>query len=176
MGKVILYIATSLDGYIAGKNGDISWLEKYQTKDDDYGYGDFYKSISAAIMGANTYRQELTFKEWPHPDKRTYVISNSKLEKPRNADIEFYNGSLSKLINNIKDRDKKDIWLVGGSQLIASFINEELLEEARIFIIPTILKEGIPLFKSIEKEIQLSFVKSKEYLNCVVELNYSVKK
>src|SRR3989338_6011301 len=118
MGKVILYIASSLDGFIAKSDGDISWLDKYQDGKEDYGYSEFYKEVGASIMGANTYEKALTLKGGIDNKMPTYVITHRKLQTPADARITLYSGNLAELVNKIKRRTKKNIWLVGGGQLV----------------------------------------------------------
>src|SRR3989304_8040165 len=117
MGKVILYIATSLDGFIARGNGDISWLDKYQGEKEDYGYGDFYKNVGASIMGASTYDKALTLDGGIDNKMPTYVITHRKMHTQADTNLTFYSGNLSELVNKIQKKTKKDIWLVGGGQL-----------------------------------------------------------
>src|SRR3990170_1487713 len=109
MGNVILYIATSLDGFIARSNGDISWLDKYQGKKEDYGYGDFYKNVGASIMGANTYEKALTLNGGIDNKMPTYVVTHRKLQTLADANITFYSGNLSELVTKIQKKTKKDI-------------------------------------------------------------------
>ena len=139
MGKVILYIAASLDGFIARSDGDISWLDKYQGGKEDYGYSDFYKDVGASIMGANTYEKALTLKGGIDNNMPTYVITHRKRQTIADAKITLYSGNLPELINKIKEKTRKNIWLVGGGQLTQSFLKEDLLDQIILSTIPIIL-------------------------------------
>ncbi len=175
--KIILYIAASLDGFIARKNGDISWLHPFENKGEDYGYDKFYKNVGALIMGSKTYRQALMFGEWPFGDTPVFVLTCSPVGKKSVQNIVFYSGTLPKLIKQIKSKIKsrKNIWLVGGSQVVAAFMNEGLLNELMLFVVPVLLKSGIPLFSGITKDIRLALVSSRAYSTGIVKIHYEVK-
>lgn len=172
MGDVILYIATSVDGFIAGKNGDISWLDKYQGGKEDYGYSDFYKNVGASIMGANTYEKALTLKGGIDSNMPTYVITHRNLQNLANSNLTFYSGNLSELVNKIQKKTRKDIWLVGGGKLARSFLKENMLGRIILSTIPIILGEGIPLFGNVGKEINLVLVKTIPYESGIVQTHY----
>ncbi|MAF13779.1 MAG: riboflavin biosynthesis protein RibD [Parcubacteria group bacterium] len=174
MSKVILYIAVSVDGYIATKDGGVKWLDKYTDGKIDYGFHKFYKSIDTAIIGSTTYKQILTFGKWPYPDKLNYVITTKKNLKKMDDSVNFYNGSLLVLVKKLKAKSKKNIWLVGGGKLTGSFINKNLIDELIMFIMPDILTDGIPLFQNIIKERKIKLVNSKTYSTGVVELTYKL--
>ena len=175
MGKVILYIAASLDGFIAGSDGDISWLDKYQGGEEDYGYNDFYKNVGTSIMGANTYEKALTLKGGIDNNMPTYVITHKKLQTSADARITLYSGKLPELINKIQQKTEKNIWLVGGGQLTQSFLKEDLIYEIILSTIPLILGEGISLFGSTRKEINLMPTNTKSYQSGIVQTQYKVR-
>lgn len=166
--KVILYIACSLDGFIAGKNNEIDWL----FSDQDYGYKAFYESIGTVIMGRKTYRLTLSFPAFSYPDKTCYVLSNTK--SGQNKDVQFTNNAKD-LIEKLKKKEKKDIWLAGGGLLIREFLEQDLIDELRIFIHPLILGEGIPLFHPCPKT-QLELINTQKYSSGLVELHYRKKR
>lgn len=172
MSKVVLYIAASLDGYIARKNDDISWLDPFQDGTEDYGFATFSKSIGATIMGARTYRQALLFPDRILKGVKNYVVSGEDLARVPGADIEFYHGDLKKLVSSVKNTVSKDIWLVGGGQLVSSFLNEGLIDEAQHFVAPILLKEGIPLYSGLKNEINLNLVETQTYRSGIVKLQY----
>jgi dihydrofolate reductase len=146
MSNVILYIATSQDGFIADKNGGVDWLpqpnEALDTT-DEWGYQALLNKISIIVMGSQTYRQILGFGEWAWPDKTTYVFTK-KTQQPVDADIHFIHESVVSFLNkpNIKNQT---IWLMGGAALTTSFAKEHAIDECIITILPTILGEGIKL-------------------------------
>ncbi len=176
MGKVIVYIAQSVDGYIARKNGDISWLRPYENQSEDHGYNEFLSDVATLVIGSTTYQQVLTFGEWPYGEKKTYVLTDRNLKKVPGADIEFYSRDLRGLIGHIKSKSDKDIWVVGGAQVVSSFLNEQLVDRLMIFIVPILLAEGIRLFTNIEQETPLTLIASKRFPTGIVLVHYSVTK
>jgi len=173
MGKIIFYIAASLDGCIAKKNGSVDWLKPYENL--DYGYKEFYNNIGTLIMGSKTFEKELEFGEWLHGSKKTFVITKRKFDKIPHAGIEFYSGDLKQLVKNIKADSKKDVWLVGGAKPAASFLNEGLVDEIMLFVVPVILKEGIQLFSNIANEPKLKLLESVPYSSGIVKLHYILR-
>jgi len=174
MSEVILYIAASLDGFIARSNGDISWLEKYQGGQEDYGYGNFYKSVGASIMGADTYEKALTLDGGIDNKMPTYVVTRRNLRAPANSKVTFYSGSLAELVNKIKAKTEKNIWLAGGGKLAQSFLKECLIDTIMLSTIPIILGEGIPLFGSVRKEVNLVLTSTNSYKSGIVQTHYEV--
>ena len=170
MGKVILYIAASLDGLIADENGGVQWLDEYQIPNEDYGYNDFLKTLSAVIMGSKTYEQILTFNHW-YKDVEGYVFTSRNLPPIGGESIAFVNGEPKPLVEKLRLLEK-DSWLVGGGTLITQFINEGLLDELVLTIIPKILGKGIPLFADIALLNKLELKEHKIYPNSVVQLRY----
>ena len=168
MGKLILYIASSLDGYIARENGDVDWLPI----NTDSGYDNFYKSIDTVIMGKKTYDQILTFGDYPYKGKKSYVFTrNDSLTKDEN--VEFAS-NVEEFSRNLVS-SKGNIWLVGGSELFSAFLEHKLVDEIILSIIPTVLGKGIPLFQNINQEANLKLIKTTEYSG-FVELTYKVLK
>lgn len=175
MSKIILYIASSLDGFIAGRNGDISWLDAYQVEGEDYGYSEFLKTIDIIVMGSKTYEQLLNFGSWPYEGVKTYIMTRRQLEQADKAKVEFYSGDLDSFVPGIRRESHKDIWLVGGASLAQSFLKHSLIDEMVLSIIPVILGDGIPLFGRTQKELRLKLLKSGSYNNGVVQLHYELE-
>lgn len=153
--KVVLYIAMSLDGYIAKEDGSVEWLENSGGEEVN-GYLDFYKTIDTIIMGRKTYDQILTFGEWGYKTKKTYVLTSRPMEIKNELEIEFINENLDSLVKRLKEKAKLDIWLLGGGKTANEFLKNELIDEYRIAIIPIILGSGIKLFEAdIEESLKL---------------------
>jgi dihydrofolate reductase len=166
MSKIILYIATSLDGYIAREDESIDWLPESAKS----GYDAFYKSIDTVIMGKTTYDQVLTFGEYPYKDKKSFVFTTTTQTKDEN--VEFVS-DVNKFVKDDFPGVGKNIWLVGGAQIIASFLKQKVVDEIIITIIPVLLGRGIPLFKNIENDTKLELIKTKKYIQ-LVDLHYKV--
>jgi dihydrofolate reductase len=171
--KVSLYIAMSLDGFIARKNDDVSWLDPYQAG-ADYGYSGFIKTVGTVIMGARTYAQSLEHPERLFKGIKTYVLSKRSFPVAVGTDVEFYSGDLGVLIEKIKKETNKNIYLVGGGIVVSSFLNSGLIDELMIFVVPILLSEGISLFPTLTKEIQFKFIEAIPYKTGIVQLNYAV--
>jgi dihydrofolate reductase len=175
MSKIILYIASSLDGFMAGRNGDISWLDPYQVEGEDYGYSEFLKTIDIIVMGSKTYEQVLNFGSWPYEGFKTYVMTKRQLEPVDKAQVKFYSGDLDSFVHNIKRESHKNVWLVGGASLAQSFLERGFIDEMIISIIPVILGDGIPLFGRTQKDFRLELLKSGSYNNSIVQLHYKLE-
>jgi len=146
MGKVILYIATSADGFIADKNGGVDWLPQPPEEDttDKVGYKALLKNVDIIIMGSKSYAQILGFGDWAWPDKTTYVFTHRTF--PKADSIIFVNEKPSDLIAHLTAKfPEQNVWLLGGAQLITSFAQEKLIDECIITIAPVAIGTGIPL-------------------------------
>lgn len=169
MPKVILYIAHSLDGYIATKDGSISWLDSYNTI--DYGYNQFLKSIDIIVMGSKTYEQVLSFGNYPYKDKISYIHTKRTMNKPLNADITFIPTFSKKLYEDLDPN--KTVCVVGGAHIIQTFIQHNLITDYQIFTMPVILGSGIPLFLETKPQ-RLIAQTSQQYKNGVILTTYTV--
>lgn len=173
MRKVVLFIAMSLDGYIADENGKVDWLvgENPETEAVDT-YSEFIKNVDTVIMGWNTYHQvvtELSPDEWIYKDLQSYVITHRKLNNTDN--VNFTDESPSEIVKKLKLQEGKDIWVCGGATIIHQLIEENLIDEYYITLIPTLLGKGIRLFKNSNQEIKLKLIKTQSY-NGMTDLVY----
>ncbi|HWQ48103.1 MAG TPA: dihydrofolate reductase family protein [Methanosarcina sp.] len=174
--RIKLYIACSLDGFIAREDGSIDWLTKYDNNPEtDYGYSEFYESIGTVLMGRKTYEQVLQFGEWPYKEKEAYVFTRQKDLLSHEKSLEFVSGDIKEFVHLLKENKNQDIWLVGGSQLIKMFLNENLVQDLIVFVVPIILGGGIPLFDHIGKEIKLETGRIENYENGLVRLEYKAQ-
>lgn len=174
--KLILFIACSLDGFIADKDGGLGWLDMVAAEGQDYGYSDIVKQTDTFILGRKTYDKVLTFgMHFPHDDRQTYVITSTPRASENN--LHFYSGSVVDLLKDLRSKEGKDIHLDGGGQVIHSFMKENLVDEYIISVIPTLLGEGIPLFVAGSKpQIDLELIKSTAYPSGLVQLHYCRRK
>lgn len=169
MRKVILYIAMSLDGYIADINGNVDWLDGYDSEDS---YSEFVKDIDTVIMGNKTYRQiitELSPNEWIYKDFTSYVITHDTACQDEN--VVFYSGSPCTLIRDIIESEGKNIWICGGSDIVRQLMSDGLIDIFHISVIPVILGGGVRLFADIDKKIKLKLLKEKA-CNEIIEIIY----
>ena len=144
MRKLKLYIATTLDGYIAGPNGEIDWLEA-AGHDTDYGYSEFYSSVDTTLMGNSTYQVTLTVPKFPYPDRTNFVFTRGT-PPPDTSYVRFISGDIAAFVGSLKDESGKDIWLIGGGQVNTVMLNQDLIDEIILTVSPVVLGEGIPLF------------------------------
>lgn len=172
--NLVLFIAASLDGYIATEDDSLDWLFKIDGEGDN-GYSEFYDTIDTILMGKRTYDWivEKVEGDFPYKNKQCYVFSTS--ESGKNENVEFVNQDILEFTNAIKNLDGGNIWLVGGGNLIHSFVKARVIDEMIITIAPTLLGRGIPLFKRNDFEMELT-LKSMRRFNQFVELRYEVKK
>ena len=143
MRELQLYIAVSLDGYIAGPNGEIDWLEA--GGDLDYGYGEFYDSIDTTLMGRATYEITQTVDEFPYSSKVNYVFTRNR-ELQDTDHVRFISDDVSAFVRTLKEQEGDNIWLVGGGQVNTIMLNAGLIDDIILTTFPILLGEGIPLF------------------------------
>jgi dihydrofolate reductase len=176
MKKIKLYIASSLDSYIASENGSIDWL----FSDADYGYAKFYDSIDTIFVGRKTYDQSLTFDEYPYKGKKVYVFTR-KAEgenKKKTHNVEYIDEDISDFVRRVIQQPvgKKDFWLLGGGEIVSIFLNADLVDEIILSVHPIILGKGIPLFSNINKRVNLRLLESIPFESGLVQLCYRILK
>lgn len=177
MRNVILYIAASLDSYIARQDGNVDWLDypDYQLPNEDYGYPDFYKSIDTTLMGNNTYKMILGFDvPFPYPEKTNYVFTRST-DKQDNGFVKFISGDIAEFVRQLKNGQGQDIWLIGGGQINTLLLNNDLIDKIILTLIPITIGQGIPLFDGKGKETKFTFETSKSYDSGLVQLTFKRK-
>ncbi|BAZ26146.1 bifunctional deaminase-reductase-like protein [Kalymmatonema gypsitolerans NIES-4073] len=171
MRKIRLFIASSLDGYIARTSGEVDWL----FTDSDYGYNEFFAQIDTVLMGRKTYDQVLTFGEYPYKGKQSFVFSKTVQAKDNN--VEFVNGNWEGFINTLRQSNGSDIWLVGGAQTIHYFMKHGFIDELILSIHPIILGNGIPLIVNDPSlETALEFKDVKTYDSGLLQVSYDLKR
>ncbi|MFI5344645.1 MAG: dihydrofolate reductase family protein [Chlamydiales bacterium] len=146
MTKIILYIATSKDNYIADENGSVDWLPQTlsETGGQDYGYHEFYDSVDAIAIGRKTYEQILGFGDWPYPGKLSYIFTRKSMESS-NKDVEFVSDDIPGFIRGLESQKIKKLWMVGGPELIDAFYTKGRIDEFIVTVFPNVLKKGIAL-------------------------------
>lgn len=171
---VVLYIAASLDGFIADRDGGVDWLEQATSDaDGDYGYADFYEEVSALVMGRRTYEQVRGFGAWPYPGKPTVVFAHAPPDGDH-PDVAFASGAPADVVTSLRDRGEGDLWLVGGGALIASFQAVGLIDTVILTLIPILLGDGVPLFVGTQPKVDLRHVDTRTFASGVVQLRYDV--
>jgi len=172
---LIVYIATSLNGYIAKPNDDLSFLSIVQQEGEDYGYDAFIKTVDTVILGRKTYDWVMTqVKEFPHADKACFIITRTK--RPATGKTEFYTGNLVELVTRLKSENGKNIFCDGGAAIINELLQDDLVDEMIISIIPVLVGNGTKLFKDGRPEQLLKLVSVKQYNTGLVQLHYQRKR
>lgn len=200
MRKIILFIAMSLDGYIADADGRVDWLteqeseaedsrsdirdnehfselggSQYDTEEDTDPYEKFIKNVDTIIMGFKTYHQvatDLSPGQWPYTEQKTYVITHrTDLLKKGDSSVEFTGENPYDLVNRLKHKSGKNIWICGGANVIQQLIEKDCIDEYYISVIPIILGDGIRLFEKNTTRIPLKLVRTGNY-NGIAELIY----
>jgi dihydrofolate reductase len=165
--KLILYIAASVDGYIAGPTGEIDWL----FSDQDYGYTEFLNSVSSVLIGRKTYDAVLNMGiEDPFPSKEVYVFTSTPQKYPPKENCVFLNEDPVEIWEWLRQRDDEHTWLVGGASLIKPFVEENLIDEYIIAYHPIILGNGIPLFKESNNRLELITKDVKKFSSGLVQI------
>lgn len=172
MRKIILYIATSLDGYIAKTDGSLDWLTQFPNPTQlDYGYAKLLENTDSIIMGGTTYRDILNMEiEWPYKAMLTYVITRNTMIY--NDNVVFLSNNIEKEIERLKNQNGKNIWLVGGGEIIRMMLNVDLIDEMQISYIPILLGEGIPLFPPSFKESGWHLTGNTVYESGIINLDF----
>lgn len=173
MRKLKLYIATSLNGMIARQDGSVDWLDKVPNpQQSDYGYADFYGNTDTTIQGYNTYKDVMKMGvQNPYPYTRNYVFTSDKGRKPTSG-FEFVTENHIEFTKQLKAGDGKDIWLIGGGRLNTSMLENDLIDEILMFVMPVIIADGIRLFSDNNLEKSLVLSESVNYSSGVIGLKY----
>ena len=169
--KTILYIACSIDGYIAKPNDNLDFLQIVEQVGEDYGYADFIKEIDTVIMGRKTYDWVMKqVPEFPHADKTSYIITRT--QKPSVRKTHFYTGSIKALVQKLKSEQGKHIFVDGGAEVVNELLKGELIDEIYLSIIPVLLGGGTRLFKDGLPEQKMTLISSKQFGKGLVQLHY----
>lgn len=172
MGKIFTSMAVSLDGFIASKTGDASWLNNAMARGEDYGFEETMKRTGIFIMGANTYREMLKAGMGGKDSLPIYVVTRDK-DLKKGTQTHLYTGDLKALAEKVKSETDNDIYIWGGGHLITQFIDLDLLDELIMAIIPVVLGDGVPLFGKLNQSRKLELAECKAFEKSgIVSLKY----
>lgn len=177
MRKISLFIATSLDGYIAKPNDDLSFLKLVEKEGEDYGYAKFTDTIDTLIIGRRTYDyvlKEIGSSHYDNGKRDVYVITRT--ERPKVGRTTFYTGNLTELVEQLKSEKGKNIYCDGGAEVINELLKHDLIDEFIISIVPVLLGNGTRLFKDGRPEQTLEFVSAKAFDTGLTQLYYKRSK
>ena len=167
-----MYIATSADGYIARLDGSVDWLDRPHTA-GDYGMAAFFKTIDAILWGRKTYDFAVRSGPGFGTKVKNYVFSHRPPTSP-DPGVEFVNEPIGEFAERLRATPGKNIWMMGGAGIIASFLDEGQIDEFIIHVIPTFIGEGIPLVAARHRSVPLALRSCQHYRNGVVRLHYVV--
>jgi dihydrofolate reductase len=169
--KVILYIAASLDGYIAQSNDDLSFLSIVEKEGEDYGYADFINTVDTVILGRKTYDWiKANVPEFIHVDKDTFVITRTP--RATIGKTQFYTHNLKELVLGLKAQPGKNIFIDGGAEIVNDLLQKHLIDELVISIIPILVGKGTQLFKEGRPEEKLILISAKSFDKELVQVHY----
>ncbi len=168
--RIVLYLAASLDGFIARRDGRVDWLPALGP--EDYGYAEFLGTVDTVLMGRTTYEQVLTFGPYPYRGMKGYVFSTRR--SGRDENMEFVNGDVGRFADGLRSAPGKDIWLMGGARLAQDFLRAKAVDVIVLTIVPRLLGEGIALFgEGPERPLELTDTNS--FPDGMVQLTYRVR-
>ena len=179
--KIIVSIAMSADGFIARRDGSFDWLERPRPK-GNYGMGAFYKSIDTILWGRKTCDMALEFQKKGVSGTafdarvKNYVFTRSLPQSTAPAGVEFVDEPIKAFATRLREEKGKDVWMMGGAGIIASFLDEGEIDEFMIHVIPTFIGEGIPLIAPGRRTVPLKLISSTKFTDGVVKLHYAVRK
>lgn len=169
--KLILYIAMSLDGFIAKDEDNLDFLQKVDSPGEDYGHADFMATVDTLIWGRKTYDKVLSFGiDFPYKDKRCIVLSRTR--QGRDENVEYYGGSVTDLIRDLKAKPGKDIYCDGGGEVVQELLLHGLLDRICVSVIPHLVGNGVKLFQGGRPEQELRWRRSLTYPTGLVQLWY----
>jgi dihydrofolate reductase len=179
--KIIVYIAASADGFIARLDGSVDWLERPRPK-GNYGMGAFYQSIDTIVWGRKTYDMALDFQKNGVSGSafdtkvKNNVFTRSLPRPTAPAGVEFVSEPIKAFATRLRQKKGKDIWIMGGAGIIASFLDEGEIDEFMIHVIPKFIGEGIPLIAPARRAVPLELISCTKFTDGVVKLHYAARK
>lgn len=177
MRKLAIFTATSLDGYIAKPNDDLSFLRSVEKEGEDYGYSEFVATVDTIILGRKTYDwvlKEIGPSHYDNSEKEVYVITRT--ERPSIGKTKFHIGSPADLVQKLKNKKGKNIYCDGGAEIINELLKSDLIDEFIISVIPVLVGNGTRLFKDGRPELQLELVSVKTFDTGLTQLHYTRRK
>jgi dihydrofolate reductase len=174
--NIIVHIAASADGYIARTDGDLDWLTSRPAPKGFYGMNAFMKSIDTMLMGRKTYEVGLGMGAKFDTTSRTIVFSRQAAPTDIPPGVEFANGAIGPFVSHLREQPGKDIWMMGGGDLIASFLDEQAIDEFVVSVVPVFIGDGIPLIARRHRHVPLDLKSVERFDDGLVQLHYRVSK
>ena len=171
MAVIVYYVAASLDGFIATLEGGVVWLAPFEERAEDLGYGEFYATVDAVLVGGRTYDACLKHGEWPFPGKPCWVLSKQRRRETR-AEVAFTDREPAEVARELAAGGVKRAWLVGGGELAGAFRDAGLIDEYVITHLPVILGDGVPIFGFSTGREDLALAGTRTYAGGIVQTHY----
>ena len=173
--KIVVYAGTSADGFIARPDGDIEWLTSRPKPEGFYDIGTFTASIDTKILGRKTYEKSLALGAKFEGKTKTYVFSTQSAPNAHPAGVEFISEPIASFARSVRAANGKDIWMMGGGGIIASFLDAGAIDQLIINVAPVLIGEGIPLIAPRHRHVPLTLLSSRQFSDGVVQLHYEVR-
>ena len=174
-----VFIAMSLDGYIARPNGKLDWLENAATNEEneDYGYHQFMSTVDCMVMGRKTFEKATSFSDWPYKGKQVIVLSKSLKAPPADFEdkIDVFSGQIELLAVELQHHGVRKVYVDGGLT-IQSFLRAGLIDEITVTQVPVLIGRGVPLFGDLQEDTQLRLINSRAYPSGFVQSQYRVQR
>lgn len=170
--KIIVHIAASADGYIARPDGDLAWLTSRPAPEGFYSMNAFMRTVDTKLMGRKTYEASLALGAKFDAKERTFVFSRHAPPADVPPGVEFVNGAIGPFVSRLRQQPGKDIWLMGGGDLIASFLDEQAIDEFVVSVVPVFIGDGIPLIAHRRREVPLALHSVERFEDGLVQLHY----
>lgn len=145
MTRFVGYIAMSIDGRIADRDGSMAWLDSFNEAETDYGFAEFYAGIDALVMGRKTYEFAAAQPQWPYRDRKSYVVTSRLLDEP-DAEIETFAPDFEALRRHLSQDDSATVWIVGGGATQRGALDADMFDELHLFVMPLVLGSGPLVF------------------------------
>jgi dihydrofolate reductase len=172
--KVIVHIAASVDGYIARPDGDLEWLTSRPAPEGFYGMNAFMRSVDTMVLGRKTYDASLRLGAKFDPKSRTIVFSRHTPPADAPPGVEFVDGAIGPFVSRLREHPGKDIWLMGGGDLIASFLDEQAIDEFVVSVVPVFIGDGIPLIARRHRQVPLTLQSVERFEDGLVQLHFQL--
>ena len=173
--KIIVNIATSADGYVARADGDLDWLTRRPAPKGFYGLPKFSRSVDAKILGRKTFDLSVKMGASFSADNVHYVFSRRPPPASVPAGVQFVTESIRAFAERLRKQAGKNIWMMGGGEIIASFLDEHAIDEFIITVVPMFIGEGIPLLSGKQREVALRLLRVEQFPDGVVQSRYEVQ-
>ena len=173
--KVIVHIGTSADGYIARSDGDLEWLTSRPAPKGFYGMSAFMRSVDTKVLGRKTYEVSLQMGAKFDSQDRTIVFSRHPPPANAPSGVEFVHDAIGPFVGRLREQPGKDIWLMGGGEIIASFLDAQAIDEFVISVAPVFIGEGIPLIARRHRHVPLELRSVERFEDGLVQLHYGVQ-